>query len=64
MMKVYLCPKCGSIRIASRRKRVECMDCGTEMALDKMDFLQYTEMSEDERAAYAAAWLKKRSSES
>lgn len=59
MMKVYLCPKCGNIRIVSRRKQVECLRCGEQMLLDKMDFLEYTEKSQEEREAYAAEWLKK-----
>ena len=41
MMKVYICPSCGWMRVVSRRKDVEC----------------YTEMSEEERKDYSDGWL-------
>lgn len=58
MMKVFICPECGWMRVVSRRKQVECFKCGQwQMTLSKIDFLQYTEMSEQERKDYAAGWL-------
>ena len=58
MMKVFICPNCGWMRIVSRRKQVECFKCGQwQMMLSKIDFLQYTEMSEQERKDYATGWL-------
>ena len=50
MMKVYICPSCGWMRVVSRRKDVECYKCSEpQMVLAKMDFGKYTEMSEEER---------------
>lgn len=63
MMKVYLCPECGVFRIVSRRKQVECLNCGAVMAPAKLDFLEYTELSPGEREAYAAKWLEERISD-
>ena len=58
MMKVYICPSCGWMRIVSRRKDVECYKCGEKnMTLTKMDFTTFTDMPEKERRAYSAAWL-------
>ncbi len=58
MMKVYICPSCGWMRVVSRRKDVECYKCGEKsMILTKMDFTTFAEMPEKERSAYAAAWL-------
>lgn len=58
MMKVYICPECGWMRVVSRRKQVECYKCGQwQMTSVKLDFLQYTEMNEEERKNYAEGWL-------
>lgn len=58
MMKVYICPVCGWMRVVSRRKDVECYKCGEkQMTLAKIDFNKYTAMSEEERKDYADGWL-------
>ena len=58
MMKVYICPECGWMRVVSRRKQVECYKCGQwQMTSVKLDFLKYTDMSEEERKNYAEGWL-------
>lgn len=58
MMKVFICPECGWMRVVSRRKQVECFKCGQwQMMLAKIDFIQYTEMNEEERKDYAKGWL-------
>ena len=58
MMKFYICPDCGWIRMASRRKNVECHKCGTlPMKLTNLDMNKYSEMSEEERKDYADAWM-------
>lgn len=58
MMKVYICPNCGWMRVVSRRKDVECYKCKEkQMTLAKLDFAKYTEMSEEERKDYSDGWL-------
>ena len=58
MMKVYICPECGWMRVVSRRKQVECYKCGQwQMSSVKLDFLKYTDMNEEERKNYAEGWL-------
>lgn len=58
MMKVYICPECGWMRIVSRRKDVECYKCEEkQMVLAKLDYADYTEMSEEERKNYSDGWL-------
>ena len=58
MMKIYICPQCGWIRVVSRRKSVECHQCGNpQMRLTNLDLEKYTAMSEEERISYADAWL-------
>lgn len=58
MMKVYICPECGWMRIVSRRKDVECHQCGLEqMTLSNLSMVEYTNMTEQERADYIEGWL-------
>lgn len=47
MMRVYICPDCGWMRMVSRRKNVECYKCGVQdMTLAKVDFATYVSWSE------------------
>ena len=58
MMKVFICPECGWMRVVSRRKDVECFICGIEqMTLAKVDIDAFSSMSEEERMDYANGWL-------
>ena len=58
MMRVYICPDCGWMRMVSRRKNVECYKCGVQdMTLAKVDFATYVSWSEKERQEYSAAWM-------
>lgn len=44
--------------MVSRRKNVECHQCGKEeMKLTNLDLAKYAGMSEEERSDYATAWL-------
>ena len=46
MMRVYICPDCGWMRMVSRRKNVECYKCGVQdMTLAKVDFATYVSLS-------------------
>lgn len=58
MIKIYICPECGWIRMVSRRKVVECHRCGVEqMSLTNLTLAKYSDMSEKERKDYSDAWL-------
>jgi hypothetical protein len=44
--------------MVSRRKDVECHQCGREqMRVTNLDLEKYTAMSEKDRGSYAKAWL-------
>lgn len=67
MMKVYICPECGWMRVVSRRKDVECHRCGdTAMVLTNLSMVKYSDMNEEQRTDYSLAWMyihkRKRSS--
>ncbi len=58
MMKVFICPECGSITTVSRRKEIYCHKCGgTKMLPSKLTFSQYSEMDEQQRKDYSESWL-------
>lgn len=58
MMKIYICPQCGWVRMVSRMKTVECHKCGNmQMRLTNLEFDKYADMTEKERKDYADAWL-------
>ena len=56
MMRVYICPDCGWMRMVSRRKNVECYKCGVQdMTLAKVDFATYVSWSEKVRTRFIFA---------
>lgn len=61
MIMVYVCPSCRAVRIVSRRKEVDCTECGGRMELSDLTFLEWSEMTEEERAGYGARWRSKKS---
>lgn len=57
-MKVFICPKCGWLRVVSRRKNVECFKCGeSQMVVTKLPYEKVGHMTEQERENYAKSWL-------
>lgn len=60
MMKLYLCPDCRRLVLASRRATVACPKCGRpDLPITKLTFLEYSQMSEEKRQEYADFWSKK-----
>jgi hypothetical protein len=59
MILVYICPSCKSVRIASRRRSVECLECDSEMVLSDLTFMEWSEMAPEQRKAYGPTWYKK-----
>ena len=58
MMKVYICPECGWLRMVSRRKDVECHKCeNSQMELTNLEMTRFAEMTEQQREDYSEAWL-------
>lgn len=60
MILVYVCPRCQDVRIVSRRKEVSCTACGSEMELSGLTFLEWSEMTLEERKEYGAQWCAQR----
>ena len=60
MILVYVCPNCQDMRIVSRRKEVSCTVCGHEMELSGLTFLEWSEMTQEERKEYSTQWFAQR----
>jgi len=52
MIKVYGCSACGVMRIASMKKTLYCPKCREEMKRLALTFLEFSEMTEDERKSH------------
>lgn len=58
MMRVFICPYCGWMRVVSRRRDVECFKCGKpQMVGVKLSYENFGSMSDEEREDYATSWL-------
>lgn len=58
MMKIFICPGCGRMTAASRKKEVNCSRCGElPMERAKLTFEKFTEMDEQQRNDYSKSWL-------
>lgn len=58
MLKIYICPQCGWLRVVSRRVKVECHKCGcTAMQVSNLSINKYQNMTESERVDYSNGWL-------
>jgi hypothetical protein len=57
-MKIFICPGCGRMTTASRKKEVTCSRCDElPMEKAKLTFEKYTEMGGKQREDYAQSWL-------
>ena len=60
MMKLYICPDCQKLILASRRSEVACPRCKRQrLPLTRLTFLEYSEMSDEKRQEYAENQAKK-----
>ena len=59
MIKVYGCPVCGKLTIGSMRTGMNCAQCQKPMERLELTFLEYTQMTEDEREDYGQRNVRK-----
>lgn len=58
MMKIFICPGCGRMTAASRKKEVSCSKCGElPMERSRITFEKYAAMDDRQRADYARSWM-------
>jgi hypothetical protein len=59
MLHIFLCPKCFNYRIVSRKPDAICFHCGARLHKSDIDYVEYIDMSEQERAKYKESFIKR-----
>jgi len=52
MLHIFICPKCFNFRIVSRKPDAVCFHCGARLFRSDIDYIEYIDMSEQEREKY------------
>lgn len=59
MLRIFICPKCYNYRIVSRKPDAICFHCGETLHKSDLDYVEYIDMSEQERAKYKENFIKR-----
>ena len=59
MLHIFLCPKCFNYRIVSRKPDAICFHCGARLHKSDIDYVEYIDMSEQERAKYKEDFINR-----
>ncbi|NLP16454.1 MAG: hypothetical protein GX379_05420 [Clostridiales bacterium] len=59
MLHIFLCPKCFNYRIVSRKPDAICFHCGAKLYKSNIDYVEYIDMSEQEREKYKENFIKR-----
>ena len=59
MLHIFLCPKCFNYRIVSRKPDAICFHCGERLHKSDIDYVEYIDMSEQERERYKQKFIKR-----
>ncbi len=60
MIRVFICPDCGRVRVASKFLEAECYQCGTPMAVCSPPYVEWVDLSEEERERIRLRYWTKR----
>ena len=52
MLRIYICPECYNFRMVSRKPDAVCFHCGTTLDKIELEYVEFMNMSEDERITY------------
>ena len=55
MIRVFVCPECGKIRVVSKFLKADCYQCGTPMEVCDISYMEWVELSPEEREKAAEA---------
>lgn len=58
MLKMFICPKCHNYRIVSRNPEPICFHCGDTLEKSGLDYIEFTNMSLEERVKYKTEFIK------
>ncbi len=59
MLRIFICPKCFNYRIVSRKPEAICFHCGAALYKSDLEYAEYADMSEKERARYKEKFIKR-----
>jgi len=59
MLTIFICPKCYNYRIVSRKPDATCFHCGAMLHRSDIDFIEFTDMSEQERSDYKQKFIQR-----
>lgn len=59
MLRIYICPKCFNYRIVSRKPDATCFHCGATLHKSDIDYVEYIDMSEQERDKYKEKFINR-----
>lgn len=59
MLKIFICPKCYNYRIVSRNPTAKCFHCGALLRESNIDYIEYTNMSGEQRSKYKDEFIKR-----
>lgn len=59
MLRIFICPKCFNYRIVSRKPEAICFHCGAALYKSDLEYVEYADMSEKERARYKEKFIKR-----
>ena len=59
MLHIFLCPKCFNYRIVSRKPDAICFHCGARLHKSDIDYVEYIDMSEQEREKYKEGFINR-----
>ncbi|MCJ7837246.1 DNA-directed RNA polymerase subunit M [Cuneatibacter sp. NSJ-177] len=58
MIRVFICPKCGKVRVVSKYLKASCYECGRPMVVCHTPYVEWVELDETEREQIRARYWK------
>ena len=61
MIRVFICPDCGKVRVVSKYLDAECYACGRPMIVCPVPYVEWVDLSEAEREKIRlACWTNRK----